>query len=86
MLAERQRIDNTHGMADTLLAQAYETRDEFMRQRATLVNVQRRVMTAAAHIPGLNTLISKINTRKKRDSLIIAGLLTACILFLVFVR
>ncbi|ANB13424.1 Gos1p [Sugiyamaella lignohabitans] len=86
MLEERSRIDNSHNLTDTLLAQAYETRDEFIRQRASLASVQRRILQSASHIPGLNTLISKVNTRKKRDSLILASLITLCILFIFFIR
>ncbi|CAN6629349.1 golgi SNAP receptor complex member 1 [Trichomonascus vanleenenianus] len=86
MLSERNRIDNAHNLTDRILSQAYETREEFVRQRANLANVQRRVLQTASHIPGLNTLIAKVNTRKKRDSLIIASLITLCILFLFFIR
>lgn len=86
MLNERQQIDNSNSMADNLLSQAYETRDDFIRQRANLSNIQRRMLQTAGHIPGLNTIIAKVNTRKKRDSVIIASLITLCILFLVFIR
>lgn len=84
MRDERSRIDNSHNLADTILTQAYETRDEFMRQRANLTNIQNKVVHAASQIPGLNTLISKVNTRKKRDSLILATLITICILFILW--
>jgi Golgi SNAP receptor complex protein 1 len=85
MLTERSRIDNSHNLADSLLSQAYETRDDFARQRASLSSVQRRLAQTASYIPGLNTIIAKVNTRKKRDSLILATLITACILFLLFI-
>lgn len=84
MLEERSRIDNSHNLADSLISQAFETRDEFIRQRQSLVNVQRRLWAAASHFPGINTLISKVNTKKKRDSLILATLITICILLLFF--
>ncbi|VVT46988.1 uncharacterized protein SAPINGB_P001488 [Magnusiomyces paraingens] len=86
MISERNRIDNSHSMADSILAQAYETREEFARQRQSLSNVQRRLQNTLGQVPGINTLISKVNTRKKRDSLILAGIITLCILFLLFVR
>lgn len=86
MLQERNRIDNSHNMADSILAQAYETRDEFLRQRASLSGVQRRLQNAVSHFPGINTIIAKVNTRKKRDSLILASIITVCILFLLLLR
>lgn len=86
MLNERQRIDNSHNIADSILAQAYETREEFMRQRATLAGVQRKLTNALGRIPGINTVIAKVNTRKKRDSLILASLITFCVLLLLLLR
>lgn len=86
MLNERSRIDNSNSMADSLLAQAYETRDEFMRQRASLTGIQRRMFYTLSHVPGINTIIAKVNTRKKRDSLILASLITTCVLLLLLFR
>ncbi|KAK9467378.1 snare region anchored in the vesicle membrane C-terminus-domain-containing protein [Lipomyces arxii] len=86
MLNERSRIDNSNSMVDSILSQAYATREEFGLQRQMLASIQRRVTTSASRIPGINTIISKINTRKKRDSLIIATLISTCILILFFLR
>lgn len=86
MLHERGRVDNSNNMTDTLLAQAYATREELLTQRASLANIQRRLFNTASSIPGINTVISKINTRKKRDSLILACVITVGILFILFVR
>lgn len=86
MLQERNRIDNSHSMADSILAQAYETREEFFRQRASLSGIQRRLQNTLSHFPGINTIIGKVNTRKKRDSLILASLITLCVLLLIFFR
>ncbi len=46
MLQERSMVDNSNNLADRLLAQAYETREEFSRQSATLANAQRKMFTA----------------------------------------
>ncbi|KAK7204655.1 snare region anchored in the vesicle membrane C-terminus-domain-containing protein [Myxozyma melibiosi] len=86
MLNERSRIERSDNLVDSILSQAYATREEFGRQRQVLMNVQRRVTSTASRIPGINSIISKINTRKKRDSLIIATLISLCILALFFLR
>lgn len=86
MLNERTRIDRSNSLVDSILSQAYATREEFGRQRAVLSNVQMKITSAASRIPGINTIISKINTRKKRDSLIIATLISLCVLFIFFMR
>jgi len=83
---EQSRVNQSHSVADTLLASAYEARAELMNQQNTLRDVQRRLFRAASQIPGINTLISKINTRQKRNSLILAMIIVFGVLFIVFVR
>lgn len=43
LLAERGRLDSSHRMTDDMLAQAYETRAEFGRQRASIVGINTRM-------------------------------------------
>ncbi|CAE6360241.1 unnamed protein product [Rhizoctonia solani] len=43
LLAERGRIDSSHRMTDDVLAQAYETRAEFSRQRSSLSGINARM-------------------------------------------
>lgn len=71
MLDERARIESSHTMADSVLAQAYATRDEFNLQRLSLQNIGQRISASSQKIPGMNTLLNKINTRQKRNSVII---------------
>lgn len=84
--AESRRVEGAHSLADSLLARAYEARAELVRQQTTIADVQRRIFRALSHVPSLNTLISKINTRQKRNSLILAAIITVGLLFLFFVR
>ncbi|KAF8422078.1 snare region anchored in the vesicle membrane C-terminus-domain-containing protein [Tirmania nivea] len=86
LLDERNRLDNSHNMADSVLSQAYAINQSFADQRAMLGNINRRVMYAASQIPGINTIISKINTRKKRDSIILAVLISICFLLVIYFR
>ncbi|KAG9291421.1 hypothetical protein G9A89_021839 [Geosiphon pyriformis] len=52
-LSERSRIESSHRMTDIIIEQAYETREEFGRQRATLLNINSRM----GGIKGKNFLI-----------------------------
>lgn len=74
MLDERARIESSHTMADSVLAQAYATRDEFNLQKLSLQNIGQRISASSQKIPGMNTLLNKINTRQKRNSLILGRL------------
>ncbi|KAH6657489.1 vesicle transport V-SNARE protein [Truncatella angustata] len=82
MLEERNRVDNSHNMVDSVLSQAYATQENFALQRETLANINRRITMAASQVPGLNTLIGKISARKRRDGIIMGSFVAFC--FLVF--
>lgn len=81
---ERVRADNANSFAERLLQQAYNTRDELFTQRNYLQNAQLTMMSTIQTVPGLNILISKINTRRKRDTVIVATVIAVCIILLVF--
>ncbi|SPN96760.1 related to SNARE protein of Golgi compartment [Cephalotrichum gorgonifer] len=78
MLAERDRIDNSHRMADSVLSQAYAVNENFLVQRETLANVNRRITAAAGKVPGLNSLIGKISAKKRRDGIIMGTFIAFC--------
>ncbi|KAG7912688.1 hypothetical protein KL907_000890 [Ogataea polymorpha] len=84
MLNERLRLNQQHSAMDSLLSQVFETRDEILRQRNVLGSVGNRLQRSLSTMPGLKVLLSKINTRRKRDSLIIAGVMVTCIILLWF--
>jgi len=78
LLAERNRIDSSHNMTDDIIEQAYETRSEFSRQRASLASINTRVVHVIGTIPGINNLISMIKSRRRRDSIVIGVLIGVC--------
>ncbi|KAF3929150.1 hypothetical protein AA313_de0200774 [Arthrobotrys entomopaga] len=85
-LEERDAIERSHGMADRVLANAYAVNQEFGEQHLALARINQRIKGAAMQIPGINTIIGKINTRKKRDSIILAVLISGCFLMLLWMR
>ncbi|KAJ9479315.1 Golgi SNAP receptor complex member 1 [Pseudozyma hubeiensis] len=87
LLAERGRIDNSHSMIDRTLEQAYATRADFADQRSTLENISTRMTSTAAQVPGLNSIITLIGRRRRRDQWIISlliGSLTFLLLMFTF--
>ncbi|SCV04261.1 LAME_0H17040g1_1 [Lachancea meyersii CBS 8951] len=81
---ETRRIDESHNVVDSLLSQAWQTRDQFSSQRAVLQSAGDKMMNTLQRVPGINQVIAKINTRRKKNAVILAGLITLCILFLFF--
>lgn len=82
MLDERRGIDRSHGLADSVLSQAYAVQDSFVVQRETLANINRRITVAAGQVPGLSALIGRISARKRRDGVLMGSFIALC--FLVF--
>ncbi|CAR23292.1 Gos1p [Lachancea thermotolerans CBS 6340] len=81
---EARRIDESHNVVDSLVSQAWDTRDQFSSQRTVLQTANNRMMQTLQRVPGINQVIAKINTRRKKNAVILASLITLCILFLFF--
>lgn len=86
MLEERGRIDESHNMMDGVLSQAYAINENFGIQRETLASINRRVVGAANKVPGVNALIGKIGTKRRRDSVILGSFIGFCFLVVFFLR
>lgn len=86
MLDERRRIDNSHSIADSVLSQAYAVNESFGIQREALANINRRIVGAASHVPGINSLIGRIGAKKRRDGIILAAFIAFCFLMLLYFR
>ncbi|KAA1094441.1 hypothetical protein PGT21_021394 [Puccinia graminis f. sp. tritici] len=82
-LNDRSSINSSHRLADDVLGQAYETRYQFSNQRRTLFNSNSRMGSVIATVPGVNSLISMINSRRRRDTLILATVAGGCTFMLL---
>lgn len=69
-------------MADSVLSQAYAVNENFGLQRETLTSINRRIVGAASQVPGINSLMSRIGNKKRRDGIILGSFIAFC--FLVF--
>ncbi|GES58960.1 vesicle transport v-SNARE protein superfamily [Aspergillus terreus] len=86
MLEERGRIDESHNMMDGVLSQAYAINESFGFQRETLASIHRRIVGAAGQVPGMNALMGKIGTKRRRDALILGAFIGFCFLMLLLFR
>ncbi|KAL4969122.1 putative vesicle transport v-SNARE protein Gos1 [Aspergillus stella-maris] len=86
MLEERRRIDESHGVMDGVLSQAYAINENFGIQRESITSINRRIVGAASQIPGVNALMGKIGNKRRRDALILGAFIGFCLLMLLFFR
>ena len=84
MLDERQRIDNSNSVADGVLSQAYAINESFGVQRETLASINRRIVGAASTMPGINSLMTRIGAKKRRDGIILGSFIAFCFLIVFF--
>ncbi|CAK6957176.1 Golgi SNAP receptor complex member 1-like [Scomber scombrus] len=62
---------------------AMATKENITFQRGMLKSIQTRVTTLANRFPAINNLVQKINLRKRRDSLILGGVIGVCTILLL---
>ena len=84
MLDERARLDRSHNVADSVLSQAYAVNENFGLQRESLASIQRRITASAAQIPGINGLMQRIGSKKRRDGVILGSFIAVCFLVLLW--
>ncbi|KAI8614074.1 hypothetical protein BC830DRAFT_1129083 [Chytriomyces sp. MP71] len=85
MLNERGKIDGAHGIADTVLEQAQATREQLDSQGRMLSKSRGRLGGVLQRFPAINSLVNKIGGKKKRDQMIVAGVLGVCAFVLIWV-
>ncbi|KAJ3247072.1 hypothetical protein HDU78_005474 [Chytriomyces hyalinus] len=84
MLNERNNIDRAHGIADTVLEQAYTTREQLDSQGQILAKSRSRIGGVLERFPAINNLVGKISSKKRRDQMIVAGVLGVCAFILIW--
>ncbi|CCU99143.1 unnamed protein product [Malassezia sympodialis ATCC 42132] len=66
------------------IEQAYATQSEFRAQRDTLSSIHGRLTSITGQVPGLQSLISLIARRRRRDNVILALVIGICLVLLLW--
>lgn len=64
-------------------SQAYATREDFASQRGMLASIDSRMGGVVSQMPGINSLISMISIRRRRDTYILGGVTAFCVLLIM---
>ena len=73
-------------MMDGVLSQAYAINENFGIQRETLASINRRIVGAASKVPGMNSVMGTIGTKRRRDAMILGAFIGFCFLMLLLFR
>ncbi|KAJ1733824.1 protein transport protein gos1 [Coemansia sp. Benny D160-2] len=85
LVAERGRIDQAHTDIDMVLDQAFSVRQDLSEQRVFLSGATSRMVDVTERIPGINLLLGRIRSRKRKEKVILAIVISVCISILFFI-
>lgn len=80
---EQESLRNSEILIDEQIDTALRTREALYNQKATLKAIHSQMTTLANRFPLINSVIQRINVRKKRDTAILAGLTGTCLFLLL---
>ncbi|XP_063964940.1 Golgi SNAP receptor complex member 1-like isoform X1 [Lytechinus pictus] len=83
-LKENEHIRNSERIAEETISVAMATKENLSAQKSTLKKISSGMNSMANRFPILNSLIQRINLRKRRDSLILGGVIAVCIVLLLW--
>ena len=80
---ERARLLNSEKLTQEAIQMGLNTRESLREQRGQFAGLTNRVQGVMQKFPMINSLVHRINWRKKRDSLILAGVISVCTFLLL---
>ncbi|XP_017768235.1 PREDICTED: Golgi SNAP receptor complex member 1 [Nicrophorus vespilloides] len=83
-LKESTHLHNSDRLINDQIAIAMETRDNLTSQRQTFKKLQTRFNDIINRFPVINSLVQRINLRKRRDSIIVGLVVSACTILILF--
>lgn len=82
-LKENEHIRNSERMVDEQISIAIATKENLQSQSRFLTTITQKVNTLANRFPVINSLVQRVNLRKRRDSIIIGLVVALCLILLI---
>jgi len=86
LLNERKTLVQSMGMIDGTLDTASAAHDMLQTQKHRISNISDKLVGITAHVPGINSLLSRINNRQFQEKLILSIVIGACISIIIWMR
>jgi len=80
---ENEHVRNSEIMIDEQITVAMRTRDTLFSQRNAVKSIQTQMTNLANRFPMINSLIGRINVRRRKDSIVIGCVIAVCMTFLL---
>ncbi|KAL8559880.1 Golgi SNAP receptor complex member 1 [Nucella lapillus] len=82
-LKENDHIRNSERLVDEQISIAIATKENLTSQNRVLHSITQQVNALANRFPVINSLVQRITLRKRRDSLILGGVIAVCLILLI---
>ncbi|PSN50901.1 Golgi SNAP receptor complex member 1 [Blattella germanica] len=82
-LKENEHIRSSDRLLDEQINIAVDTRDHLVSQRLTFKRLQTKINDISNRFPVVNSLLQRINLRKRRDSIILGLVIGVCTILLL---
>lgn len=86
MLQERTALVQTMGAIDGALESAFASHEMLQSQKMKVTSFGERLAGLTATIPGINTLVGRINTRQCQETIVLSLVIGACISLWLWLR
>ncbi|PNW82487.1 hypothetical protein CHLRE_06g280900v5 [Chlamydomonas reinhardtii] len=83
LLRERGAIQNSANMVDDILSQAANVSGNLLGQRRVFEGALDKLVQVGSRFPVVNGLLNAIRRKKSKDTLVLAGVIAACVLFTI---
>ncbi|XP_074641346.1 Golgi SNAP receptor complex member 1-like [Tubulanus polymorphus] len=82
-LKENEHVRNSDRLLDEQIGVAMATKENLLSQRGMFNSITQRVNALSNRYPQINSLIQRINFRKRRDSIILGLVISICMILLL---
>ncbi|XP_064620889.1 Golgi SNAP receptor complex member 1-like isoform X3 [Lineus longissimus] len=82
-LKEHEHLRSSDRLIDDQINVALATKENLLSQRGTFYNISQKMSNFTSRFPVINNLVTKINFRKRRDTIIIACVVALCLILLL---
>ncbi|UMM25971.1 hypothetical protein L5515_005565 [Caenorhabditis briggsae] len=83
-LKENDHINACDRLLDEQIEMAMSTKENVARQGINLRGISNRLHYITKKYPAINNLMQKIKTKKQKNTMILAGVISACLIFTIF--
>jgi len=84
LLRESESARNSERLIDEQINIAIESRETLARQRLAFKAMRTKLNDIANRFPLINSLVQKINLKKRKDSVILGAVIGVCLLFMLW--